>query len=571
MLALPFLFMAVILLSANMLSGCRSSVSTPTIAAPVTMNIPPAVASGKDSGGIFFTDIAKSSGIDYEWKIAGKRPLTILQTIGNGCAFLDYDNDGNLDILLVGSKLALYKGDGKGRFTDVTKAMGLDKLSGQFLGCSVGDYDNDGYDDLYISGYRTGVLLHNEGGKGFRDVTKAAGIPSQQWGTSSSFVDIDGDGKLDLYIANYVKFSPNTNPQLCPYSGQMSACGPRFYTPEVPRLYHNMGGGKFMDVTGAKGVTATHGRGLGVAAADFDGSGKQSIALANDEIAGDLLHNNGAKFQEIGAASGTAYNNSGEPHGGMGVDWGDYDNDGKLDLAVATFQHEAKCVYHNEGNALFVENSSMLNMRDKTSPYVSFGTKFADFDNDGFLDLIFANGHVQDNIAAIDSTTTYRQSVQVLRNVGGQSFADISAGAGEVFTVPIVGRGLAVGDFDNDGRMDVLVVDSEGHPLLLHNQSAPPANTPPAHWLGIKLVGTKSNRDGYGALLRLTTETGTLLRHCHSDGSYLSASDARVHFGLGQGRAKSLSVRWTSGKTDTYSNLPTDRYITIKEGDHQLK
>ena len=570
MLALPFLFMAVILLSANMLSGCRSSVSTPTIAAPVTMNIPPAVASGKDSGGIFFTDIAKSSGIDYEWKIAGKRPLTILQTIGNGCAFLDYDNDGNLDILLVGSKLALYKGDGKGRFTDVTKAMGLDKLSGQFLGCSVGDYDNDGYDDLYISGYRTGVLLHNEGGKGFRDVTKAAGIPSQQWGTSSSFVDIDGDGKLDLYIANYVEFGPEMM-QYCDFSGVLSACGPSHYKALPGTLYHNEGAGKFRDATNDWHLGVVHGKGLGVAAADYNESGRQSIAIANDAVEGDLLQNVGSKFDEVGTAAGTSRDSSANVLGGMGIDWGDYDNDGRLDIALATFERQPKCLFHNDGSGLFTENSNALGVKEPALPYIAFGIKFADFDNDGFLDLILANGHVQDNIAAIEKNITYRQPIQLFRNLGGHSFGEIGKSSGAAIGQGIVGRGLAVGDFDNDGRMDVLVVDSEGHPLLLHNQSAPPANTPPAHWLGIKLVGTKSNRDGYGALLRLTTETGTLLRHCHSDGSYLSASDARVHFGLGQGRAKSLSVRWTSGKTDTYSNLPTDRYITIKEGEKSFR
>jgi hypothetical protein len=510
-------------------------------------------------------DVTREAGLNYRWQIPGKRPLNILQTIGNGCAFLDYDNDGNLDILLVGDKLALYRGDGKGHFTDVTAAMGLDRLTGHFLGCAVGDYDNDGFDDLYLSAYRGGVLLHNEAGRRFQDVTRSAGIAPQPWGTSCAFVDIDGDGKLDLYICNYVQFGPQTQPQLCEYSGRMSACGPRFYTPERGVLYHNEGQGKFRDVTGLWGGQAVTGKGLGVAAADFDDSGHPSLAIANDEMPGDLMANLGRKLQNIGVKSGTAYDSSGNVHGGMGLDWGDYDNDGRLDLVVATFQHEAKNLYHNDGGGMFTESSSNVGMAEKTIPNVAFGVKFLDYDNDGFLDLAFANGHVQDNIASIDKTTTYRQPIQLLHNRNGVDFEEVSSLAGEPFRRSIVGRGLAIGDYDNDGRMDLLVVDSEGAPLLLHNQTRT-SN----HWLLCRLVGRQSNRDAIGATVTAEAEGKKLLRRCATDGSYLSASDRRVHFGLGKATSATLTVRWPDGSKSIYSQVPADRVVTLQQGESAI-
>jgi hypothetical protein len=422
--------------------------------------------------------------------------------VGNGCGFLDYNNDGNLDVLLVGPKVALYQGDGTGRFTDVSAATGLARLSGRFLGCAVGDYDNDGFDDLYLSAYRGGALLRNAGGTGFQEVTKAAGIGPQPWGTSCAFADVDNDGRLDLYVGNYVVFGPNTQPQLCPMSGHLSSCGPRYYQPERGVLYRNEGDGRFRDVTKAWGADKVEGKALGVAFADYDGSGRESLAIANDEVAGDLLHNRGrGRFENIGTSSGTAYDGDGNPHGGMGIDWGDYDNDGKLDLFVATFQNEPKCVYRNEGE-FFTESSVALGMAPAL-PLVAFGSKWLDYDNDGWLDLILANGHVQDNIAVIDKSAAYLQSTQLFRNAGnGTAFADVSASAlDEGARRPAAGRGLATGDFDNDGRVDVLIADSEGAPLLLHNR------TPQAgHWLSVRLVGTKSNRGGIGALVTVEAD-----------------------------------------------------------------
>ncbi|SRR5579884_121124 len=563
LLGVPFLALAALFLVAW--NGCGRATSAQPPVAEVT-NVT-GTAAPKAGGGLF-SDVTDAAGLHYQWQIAGKRPLNILQTIGNGCAFLDYDNDGFLDILLVGPKLALYKGDGKGHFADVTAAVGLEKFSGHFLGCAVGDYDNDGYDDVYITAYRGGLLLHNEHGKGFRDVSQQAGIPPQRWGTSASFADVDGDGRLDLYICNYVQFGPKTDPQLCNYSGHMSSCGPRFYQPEKGVLYHNEGGGRFRDVTqlGNAGGKNVSGKGLGVAIADFEGNGRQGIAIANDEVAGDLLQNLGGKFKNIGATSGTAYDNAGNVHGGMGIDWGDYNNDGKLDLAVATFQHEPKCIYRNEGGGFFTESSAELALADRTGPYVAFGCKFLDYDNDGWLDLAIANGHVQDNIADIDKSAAYKQAAQLFHNVGGKSYEDVSAQAGSGFQKPIVGRGLAIGDYDNDGRVDILLVDSEGTPILLHNE------TPNAgHWLSCKLVGTKSNRDGIGALLTVEAGGQKLYRRCATDGSYMSASDRRVHLGLGSATSATITVRWPSGTTTTYKNVRADRVITLQEGASELR
>ncbi len=550
-----------------------------------------------------FRDVARSAGLDYQWQIAGKRPLNILQTIGNGCAFLDYDNDGNLDILLVGPKLALYRGDGKGHFTDVTQAMGLDKLSGHFLGCAVGDYDGDGWPDIYISAYRGGVLLHNEGGKGYKDVTRQAGLEPQPWGTSCAWAEtVPGSGHLDLFIANYARFGPEPGiPQLCESRNLMTSCGPAHYKPLPGAFYRNLGGGLFKRTDSALNLASTHGRGLGVAFAPLDDAAPPTLAIANDETFGDLLtptvglakaltggRNAPAHYTNSASAAGVAGDRDGNIHGGMGADWGDYDNDGRLDLFVATFRNEAKSLYHNDGGGAFSDATYMAGIAPITMPDVAFGCKLFDFDNDGNLDLIIANGHVQDNIAAIEPGAVYREKLLLLHNRGGipVAFENVSGMAGADFARPLVGRGLAVGDFDNDGRMDVLIVDSEGSPLLLHNETgnqtgsetgsrsaqqaanvagSPP--TPPAHWLGVSLIGTHCNRDGVGAILTASIGARRLTQLCHTDGSYLSASDKRVHFGLGAaGVVESLTVRWPDGQSDTWKNIAADRYITLKEG-----
>jgi len=547
------------------LSGCGPR--SPAAPAGVAVAAPPTGAAAFD-GDPIFSDATAASGIGYRWTIAGKRPLTILQTIGNGAAFLDYDNDGNLDLLLVGPKPALYKGDGEGNFTNTSAAAGLDKITGHFLGCAVGDVDNDGFEDVYLSAYRGGALLHNANGK-FRDVTAGSGLSDLPWGTSCALGDVNNDGRLDLYVCGYVQFTPGkTQPQLCDYGGRQSACGPRFYKPERGRLFLNAGGNRFRDVTRAWNAHTVSGKGLGATFADYDNSGRQSLAAANDEMAGDLLQNKGGTFTNVGATTGVAYDSEGNVHGGMGVDWGDYDNDAKLDLFVATFQHENKCVYRNESGGFFTESSAALGLAPAV-PFVTFGAKWLDYDNDGYLDLILANGHVQDNIGDIDKSASYRQPTQVFKNEAGARFRDVSAQLASSARRPIMGRGLCIGDYDNDGRVDALVVDGEGAPLLLHNETKTTAG-----WLSCRLVGAKSNRDGVGALVTVASGGIKQTRRCGTDGSYLSASDKRVHFGLGTGKPPAsvkVNIKWPSGAKNTYAAVPIGRVVTLREGGNKAE
>jgi hypothetical protein len=509
-----------------------------------------------------FVDVAAAAGIDYRWELAPKRPLNILQTIGNGCAFLDYDNSGNLSILLVGPKLALYKGDGHGHFIDVTHQTGLDRFHDDFMGCAVGDYDNDGFEDIYISAYGGGLLLHNEHGKSFKNVTALAGIKPQPWATSCSFADLDNDGRLDLYIDNYVVFGPNTVPQLCKINGVLTSCAPHYYKPLKGVVYKNLGGGKFKDVTAAWGAQDVAGNALGVAAADFDGSGRQSLVVANDGLRADLLTLQGRRYQNTGAKSGVGYSAQGNPQSEMGIDWGDYNNDGKLDLAVATYADEIKPVYRQVGAGLFDDQSTALGLGEQALPNLAFGVKWLDYDNDGWLDLMFSNGHIADNIADYQPGHSFLQPTLLFENDKGQHFSNVTALAGTALQKKIMGRGLAIGDFDNDGRMDALIVDNSAGPLLLHNET-----TPVGHWLEVSLVGTKSNRDGIGALITADTGNLRLTRLCHTDGSYMSASDKRVHIGLGPAATvPTLTVRWPSGHVDIYHDVAADRIVTIKEG-----
>ncbi len=514
-----------------------------------------------------FRNVLAESGMRYRWEIPGKRPLNILQTIGNGCAFLDYDGDSNLDILLVGSKPALFKGDGKGKFVDVSEATGIGALSGHFLGCAIGDYDGDGFSDLYLTGWREGRLLHNDAGKSFTDVTVAQGLSPETWGTSAAFVPRGRSSLLDLVVCNYAIFGPEPGIKLLceakDKSGKMilTSCGPRSYTPVPATLYRFSPTGKAQRIV----LKASTGRGLGVAALFPEDETSPYIAFANDEIAGDLLQEGPSGFTNLATTAGTAYDRDGNVHGGMGTDWGDVENDSRLDLLVATFQNETKSLYHNEGSKVFSDMAYPAGIGNSTTPPVAFGIRFFDFNNDGWLDVAVANGHVQDNIADIDTSTTFRQASQLIQNqgVGANHYArfeDISKRCPDL-QKPIIGRGLATGDFDNDGQIDVLIVDAEGEPLLLHNESRSKN-----HWLGLKLVGTGANRDAYGALVTLEIGNRKIVRHCHADGSYMSSSDARVHFGLGDAtKIDRLTVRWPSGRLQTIPKPSLDRYTTVQE------
>jgi enediyne biosynthesis protein E4 len=498
--------------------------------------------------------------VKYAWTAPGKRPLNILQTIGNGCAFFDYDNDGNLDILLVGPKPALFKGDGKGKFTDVSTEL-IGGLSGYFLGCTVGDIDNDGFADVYLSGYREGRLLKNQGGKKLTDITSQAGLKPQPWGTACGFADLDADGYLDLVVCNYAHFGPNVEPQLCRFKTQghgdvLSSCGPKYYKGLPSVVYRNRAGKTFEDSTTPWGFTEQSGRALGVSFAHLANQPRPSVIIANDEARGDFfVPTPTGKWENRGETSGAGYDRDGNVHGGMGVDFGDYNNDQKMDVIVATFRNEVKNLYTNEGGGDFVDRSATTGVSVPLKPYVAFGVKFLDVENDGFLDILVANGHVQDNIEIIEDTT-YRQPLQFLQNEHGTRFSERTKEVLQGIGSSIVGRGMATGDFDNDGRVDVLVVDSEGAPLLLHNQTST-SNT----WLGVRLVDKK--RDAYGATVTARFGTTTLLRQCQSAGSYLSASDPRVLLGLPGATKVTLTIRWPDGKEETRTADTLGRYITV--------
>ena len=503
---------------------------------------------------VFRAVAATESGLTYRWTISGERPLDILQTIGNGAAFLDANGDGNLDVLLVGTPPALFLGDGKGKFTDASATMLPKNMSDHFLGCAVGDFDNDGFEDIYLSAYKGGRLLRNVGGKTFEDVTERVGLPQQPWGTSCAFLDANGDGLLDLYIGNYVAFEP-TSTRLCSDGKLSTSCGPRHYDPNWGRLYLQSSTGHFQPTV----LPKTSGKVLGVAVSPAHSDRTLQIAVANDEMPGDLLVGKNKVWANQGDLSGTAFDGAGSLHGGMGTDWGDVNEDGLLDLVVMTYQNEDKCLYVAEPGGIYSEHSQQMGMK-KTFPFVSFGCKLFDFDNDGRLDLLIANGHVQSNAAEISSGAIYRQPIQLFQNQTGGRFADRTAALDSKAREPIVGRGLCVGDYDNDGRMDALVVDSEGEPVLLHNDASPVGN-----WLSLELVGKSCNRDAYGAIVTVEVQGRKLLRHCHSDGSYLSASDKRIHVGVGSATVARVTVWWPDGRKQVFASLKSNQPYRLEE------
>lgn len=507
-------------------------------------------------------DRSKEAGIVFQLGHNGRSPLNILETAGCGCAFLDFDNDGLLDILLVGQPFcALYKNEGNGTFREYTKEAGI-TANGMFMGVAVGDYDNDGWPDIFISGYGCNVLLHNRHGY-FEDVTKNSGLePTHpyEWATSATFVDLDRDGTLELVVGHYVTFTPHSL-QTCRYGNVQAACPPFYYDPQFVRVYRYTSNHKFMDMTHAWGFDKGHGNNLGVAAADYDNDGWPDLYVANDGLAADLWHNRQTGFENVGLISGTAYDANGNPQAGMGVDWGDYDNDGFLDLVVATFQDQPRALYHNEGNGLFKFVSYAAGLGE-TTQRLAFGAVWSDFDLDGWLDLLFTNGHVQDTVNQFHPPATYKQTMQAFQNQRNGTFHDISALVGPDFSRPIVGRGLAVGDYDNDGKPDALVIDLEGRALLLHNET-PTSN----QWLGIKLIGTKSNRDAIGARVYLEQQGMRQMREIQTGRSYLSASDPRALFGLGSANATPVQIKihWPSGKTHSFMVSNLNRYIAVHE------
>lgn len=512
-----------------------------------------------------FRDVAALAGIQFRQGVGGKRPLTILEATGSGCAFIDYDNDGWPDLFFAGHpRCALYHNNRDGTFTDVTRASGLGR-EGFWIGCGTGDYDNDGRIDLFVTGYHTCALYHNNGHGGFTDVTAKAGIQDRAYQTSCTFADIDRDGFLDLYICHYVRFGPH-EPQYCPAGdGRLQrACGPDAYLPEIGVFYHNRGDGTFAEATKQFGLDSAHGKAWGAAFADYDRDGWPDLYVANDEMPGDLFHNEGGRMKNVGAESGTAYSRDGFLQGGMGADFGDYDNDGRPDLVVTNFWMEPNSLYHNDGHGLFSEFSYAAGLAPGTLKKVGFGTRFLDADNDGWLDLFFLNGHVQDT-HWIHPEEGMRELMQLFLNQQNGRFREVSAAAGEPFQRPVVGRGAAFGDFNNDGRPDLAAIDMEGPALLLRN-NGPADRSRRGHWLIVRALTGPGPRDAIGAQITIDVGGKKQLREVQTSGSVLSANDPRVHFGLGAAtRVDHLSIRWPDGSTETRTGIQADQILTLRQ------
>jgi hypothetical protein len=496
-------------------------------------------------------NVTEEAGIRFELGNGGKTPLTILETGGAGCAFLDFDADGKLDILLAGPfRVGLYRNVGGGKFEDVTGASGLHS-NRHWQGCAVGDYDGDGLPDIFLSGYHCHALYRNVGGGKFRDVTAQAGIGGLTWSMSGAFADLTGDGRLDLYVAQYLRFDKTTR-QLCKVGDVLSACGPEVYDPLSGRLFVNAGNGRF-----TAPPWKDTGKTWGALASDLANTGRPALYLANDMMPGDLWQWEGGKWHNVGPASGTAFDGQGHLQGGMGVDSGDYDNDGLLDLIVTTYFAQAVSLYHNDGDGLFTVTSSTTGIGPPTTPLVGFGVLFVDLDCDGWLDVVITNGHVRDNVHDFDTSQTYAQPIQVFRNQGGKRFTDVSAAAG-VSGERLVGRGMAVGDYDGDGKPDLLIANLEGRSLLLRNESET------GSWLAVTLKDRGPNRFGLGARLTLKAGDTKQIREIRTSGSVLSANEPAAYFGLGAYTGPAtLEVRWPDGRKQTVAVPEVNRRITV--------
>jgi hypothetical protein len=534
----------------------------------------PLAASPQPDPEITFVDRTAAAGITFKHDNARSSARYLIETMGAGAAWIDFDNDGKLDLYLVNSaptdayrpqqppRSALYRNNGNGTFTDATGRAGV-AAAGLFgMGAAVGDYDNDGFPDLYVLGYGRSILFHNRGDGSFEDVTAKAGVANlEKWGSSGAWFDYDQDGRLDLVVANYVDFTPANN-QTCLQEGRPSYCHPNKYHGQPPVLFHNNGDGTFTDVSRHSGIGLKTGNGLGVVCFDYNGDGWTDVFIANDSMPNFLFVNRrGGKFEEVGIESAVALSDDGKAEAGMGVDAADYDGDGLPDLFVTHLDLELNRLYRNAGNGSFEDATFRSKIGARNFRMSGFGTRFIDYDNDGWRDLFIANGHVLDNIALFHADTGYPEPKTMYRNVRGQ-FEDVTARLGSAMLAPRVSRGAAFADFDNDGDIDVLVSNNGQEPQLLRNDGGNRN-----HWLQLRLAGVRSNRDGIGA--RVIVKAGGITQVDEAKGgmSYQSAHDPRLHFGLGGAdRVASIEIRWPGGTIDRLADLPADRVITVREG-----
>jgi len=524
-----------------------------------------------------FSEIPPSeSGITWSHTAGISADMYLPETVGAGCAFLDYDNDGWMDIYLVNSgpcdfytppvplRNALYKNNRDGTFTDVTAKAGVPG-NGYGMGVAVGDYDGDGLPDMYVTQYPHSILYHNNGDGTFTDVTQKAGISAPGWATSAVWFDYDNDGRLDLFVCRFADFSKEKN-VFCGGRGpgQRFYCKPNVFSPMPNWLFHNNGDGTFTDVSRESGIARFPGKAWGVVAADVNNDGLVDLFVASDTSPNSLFLNRGKRgFEDTGLLAGVAFNPFGVARSGMGVDAADYNQDGWLDLFVANVDHEMYSLYRNGKDGTYDDVSAQCDIGAATRMMSGWGLKFFDYDNDGDLDLLISNGHPDLTIEGHHADIQYCETPLLFKG-DGVHWTNVSSRGGPAFAKKIAGRGLALGDFDNDGAVDALIAVNNGPPVLLRNQAAPQN-----HWLGVKLVGTRSNIDAIGA--QITYQSGDLKRHRTKvgGGSYLSSHDPRLVLGLGtRTRMDWLEVRWPQpgGTTQRFTSLPIDRYITITEG-----
>jgi hypothetical protein len=524
---------------------------------------------------------AERSGIRWVHTNGKSEGKYLPESTGPGCAFLDYDNDGWMDIYLVNSgkcdfftpnsplRNALYKNRRDGTFTDVTEKAGV--AGGGFgQGIAVGDYDGDGFPDLYVTQYGRSILYHNNGNGTFTDVTEKSGVAAPGWASSAVWFDYDNDGRLDLFVCHFVEFSKELNkPCGIHEDGRHHYCIPKIYSPMASWLYHNNGDGTFTDVSKESGIAGNLGKAWGVVATDINNDGLMDLWVSNDTVADFLYVNRGkGKFEEIGTTAGVAYSDSGRPRSGMGVDSADFDGDGWMDLFVSNLDREMFAIYRNNHNETFDDLALSTGIGKATKFMSGWGLKFFDYDNDGNLDLILANGNPDDLINLLHGEVTYEEPMMLFRYTE-KGFQNVSAESGPVFSRKVSARGLAIGDFDNDGAVDVLVSVNNEAPILLKNTAA--AGN---HWLGVRLIGKRSNPDAIGA--RISYQAGDLKRNRVKvgGGSYLSSHDPRIVLGLGnRDKMDWVEVKWPlpGGETQRFTDLPVDRYITLVEGEDKWR
>ncbi len=549
--------------------------------------------------GFSFVDVAVQAGLGKAVNVYGgiKTKRTLMDEMGCGVGFLDYDNDGWVDIFMVNATRFedlpsgpppsnfLFHNNRDGTFTDVTAKAGVVR-TGWGQGCCIGDYDNDGFDDLFVTYWGQNVLYHNNGNGTFTDVTEKAGLIQKgsrpRWNVGCCFVDYDRDGSLDLFVADYVNFDPRMAPrpgssELCTYYGIPVACGPQGLGGGTNILYHNRGDGTFEDVSEAAGVTIPRGPleptsvsanwipvgsyGMSAVAADFDNDGWPDIYVSCDEAPSLLYHNNhDGTFTEIGTAAGCALSEDGVTQGGMGIAVGDYDCDGWLDIVKPNFSDETISVYHNNGNGTFYDAVYQAGLGAKMKS-VGWGAGICDFDNDGWRDIFICTGHVYPEIAGRRLTVNFADRRILYRNKGQGRFEDVSTKAGPGITQPHTSRGCAFGDFDNDGDVDILVNNMNEAPSLLRNDCQTANN-----WIKVKCIGTKSNRSAIGARVKVVTRSHSQIDEVMSGTSYISNNDFRLHFGLGQAsKVDLITIRWPSGAEESFSNIDVNRLLYIKE------